>query len=152
VSQVDLFATILAHAGIVPLHSSARDLEHKAENGRHANGQRWLSAASLRTPLPGERPAKHVSHRTRDQVHRRFLRGENESTIDEVLRDELCDLVREPTKKHNILREPERLHAYRRDLGSYLGESTLYRNAKEADVLIENESVRGGLRALGYLH
>lgn len=53
---------------------------------------------------------------------------------------------------HNIiLQVPQHVEAYRRDLGAYLDEARIYRSWKEGEVVIENESIRDRLRALGYL-
>ena len=153
VSQVDLFATILGRAGIAPPHARARDLEPYADGARDIDARRVAISEFTSNPAPGKRATKHVSLRTRDTKYiGTFRTGEDELSVEEIARDELYDLVRDPDEMHNIiLQAPQHREAYRRNLGAYLDEARIYRSWKEGEAITENESIRDRLRALGYL-
>lgn len=149
VSQVDIFATLLAEADIHAPHARAINLAeaHSPRFRTHAVSE------FTSNPPPGEPATKHVSFRTAELKYvATFRTGPDELTVDELVREELYDLMRDPGESHNLgLDDPPILEDFRRELADYLEESRIYRAFDQGDAVIEDDAIRDRLEALGYI-
>ena len=150
VSQVDVFATLLAEAGVTAPHARATNL---ADPAGSPGSRRYAVSEFTSNPPPGETATKHVSLRTAKLKYiATFRTGPEELTVEELVGEELYDLTRDPGETRNLaLDAPPALDDFRRGLSAYLEESRVYRAFEQGDAIIEDDAIRKRLEALGYI-
>ena len=154
VSQVDIFATLLAEAGITAPHARATNLAETAGTPGSPRFRRYAVSEFTSNPPPGEPATKCVSFRTDKLKYvATFRTGPEELTVEELVREELYDLIRDPGRKPKprARRPPPALEDFRRGLSDYLEESRVYRAFDRGDAVIEDDAIRERLEALGYI-
>ena len=153
VSQVDIFATLLAEAGITAPHARATNLAETAGTPGSPRFRRYAVSEFTSNPPPGEPATKCVSFRTDKLKYvATFRTGPEELTVEELVREELYDLIRDPGESRNLgLDAPPALEDFRRGLSDYLEESRVYRAFDRGDAVIEDDAIRERLEALGYI-
>ncbi len=147
VSHVDIFATILATAGLPTPPSQGRNLTPRtetADGGKTVSEVIWWASENTR---------KKVSLRSKDLKYIASFETEagDDLTIHQMLREELYDLSADPEERNN-LESSRHMVAFRKELDVFLEKAKKFRAEQEKGgrVVIDDE-VRERLRALGYV-
>ncbi len=154
VSQASIFSTILEHAGVDLPHSVAASLGRQVGDHENPGRRRPVVSEFTTVSAPEAGALKVVSLRTLALKYIATFRTKPGSllTIDEILKEELYDLARDPGETRNLLGEtPVDLRDFHRELRDYLDEARKFEENRIGERVILDETIRKRLEGLGYV-
>lgn len=153
VSQVDIFPTVLAAAGVEPPPTDGINLIQFVNDTKASRTRRRLiSENAWRGPSEWSRK---VSIRTEKLKYLVTIAGPpgREPEESDVRSEELYDLMEDPMERTNLASgSSSDIEAFRRELANYLGEARQGRASRRTEDILEDETTRERLRSLGYIN
>lgn len=153
VSQVDIFPTVLAAAGVEPPPTDGIDLiEFVNETKASRERRRLVSENAWRGPSEWSRK---VSIRTEKLKYLVTIAGPpgREPAESDLRSEELYDLAEDPRERTNLAPgSSSDIEAFRRELANYLGEARKKRASRRTEDIVEDHTTRERLRSLGYIN
>ena len=153
VSQVDIFPTVLAAAGVEPPPTDGINLIQFVNDTKASRTRRRLvSENAWRGPSEWSRK---VSIRTEKLKYLVTIAGPPGREPDEsdVRSEELYDLMEDPMERTNLAPgSSSDIEAFRRELANYLGKARQERASRRTEDILEDETTRERLRSLGYIN
>ena len=151
-SQIDIFPSILAVAGVEPPTTEAMNLwELVNGNGRESEGRLVISEVTWRSP---KETSMKVSFRTKASKFMATLSGPvgDDLGVSELLEEELYNLQTDPRERENLLVEASADGAgFRARIRSFLDTARAVRTTRQGQQVELDAELIERLRSLGYV-
>ena len=153
VSQVDIFPTVLAAAGVEPPPTDGIDLiEFVNETKASRQRRRLVSENAWRGPSEWSRKVSIRTERLKYLVTLAAPPG-REPEASDIRSEELYNLAEDPLEQTNLAPDSSSdIAAFRRELANYLSEARRKRASRQSEGVVEDDTTKERLRSLGYIN
>ncbi len=152
VSQTDIFATILAAAGLAEIPTEAIDLGLYGNRPTGSLVERVL-ISEFALKLDDRNLTKMVSFRSPVAKYVAAIEAHDwDADEEQRLREELYDLIEDPQELRNLIELGHGVDDYRRMLSAHLAKERRLQAGRDSKPVVVDEETMERLRSLGYIH